>query len=102
MALWWNAGRRMFQRRVLHGYRSVINVLVAFSDLTRYPWTESYFWSQPTMVGDIPPPCRAHASAVAGSCIIIFGGGHSTTYTNDLYILDTRELVSYLQVCSWY
>ena len=41
------------------------------------------------MLGDIPPPCRAHTATLVDRKIYVWGGGEGPTYYNDLYILDT-------------
>ena len=41
------------------------------------------------MLGDLPPPCRAHTAILVDRKLFIFGGGEGPTYYNDLYILDT-------------
>jgi hypothetical protein len=44
--------------------------------------TETFQWSQPVLVGDIPPPCRAHTATLVDKRIFIFGGGEGPTYYN--------------------
>lgn len=46
-------------------------------------------WTHPDVVGDIPPPCRAHTATLVDRKIIVFGGGEGPAYYNDVYILDT-------------
>lgn len=46
-------------------------------------------WSHPDMVGDIPPPCRAHTATLVDRKIVVFGGGQGPTYYNAVYVLDT-------------
>lgn len=42
------------------------------------------------MIGDLPPPCRAHTATLADRRIFVFGGGEGPSYYNSLYILDTQ------------
>ena len=58
-------------------------------DLHAIPCPETLQWTSPEMMGDLPPPCRAHSATVVGTSILIFGGGDGSTYYNHLYVLDT-------------
>ncbi|KAI0337683.1 galactose oxidase [Trametopsis cervina] len=51
--------------------------------------TETMQWSNPSTLGDIPPPCRAHTATLVDRRIVMFGGGESSRYYNDVYVLDT-------------
>lgn len=46
-------------------------------------------WSHPEMLGDIPPPCRAHTATLVDRKIVVFGGGEGPVYYDTTYILDT-------------
>lgn len=46
-------------------------------------------WTHPEVVGDIPPPCRAHTATLVDRKLIVFGGGEGPLYYNEVYILDT-------------
>ncbi|BFZ65030.1 Kelch motif [Saitoella coloradoensis] len=49
-------------------------------------------WGTPTLIGDPPPPCRAHtATLVNKTQIVVFGGGDGPRYNNDVYTLDTSN-----------
>lgn len=50
---------------------------------------DSFYWSVPYMVGDIPMPLRAMTCTAVGKKLVIFGGGDGPTYYNDVYVLDT-------------
>jgi Rab9 effector protein with kelch motifs len=50
---------------------------------------ETMFWSHPQMLGDIPPPCRAHTATLVDRKLVVFGGGQGPQYYNDVYVLDT-------------
>lgn len=50
---------------------------------------ETMHWSQPKIVGDIPPPCRAHTATLVDRKIVVFGGGQGPTYYDKTYVLDT-------------
>ena len=41
------------------------------------------------MLGDIPPPCRAHTATLVDRKIVVFGGGQGPVYYDTTYILDT-------------
>lgn len=41
------------------------------------------------MLGDVPPPCRAHTATLVDRRIVVFGGGEGPAYYNDVYVLDT-------------
>lgn len=41
------------------------------------------------MLGDTPPPCRAHTTTLVDRRLVVFGGGEGPVYRNDVYILDT-------------
>lgn len=51
--------------------------------------TETMQWTHPEVVGDIPPPCRAHTATLVDRKLIVFGGGEGPMYYNEVYILDT-------------
>lgn len=51
--------------------------------------SETMQWSNPSTLGDIPPPCRAHTATLVDRRIVMFGGGESSRYYNDVYVLDT-------------
>ena len=59
------------------------------SDLWTLLWIETMQWSRPDMLGDIPPPCRAHTATLVDRRLVVFGGGEGPVYRNDVYILDT-------------
>ena len=46
-------------------------------------------WCHPDMLGDVPPPCRAHTATLTDRRIVVFGGGEGPVYYNDVYVLDT-------------
>lgn len=46
-------------------------------------------WSHPEMLGDVPPPCRAHTATLVDRKIVIFGGGQGPVYYDSTFILDT-------------
>lgn len=50
---------------------------------------ETMHWSHPEMLGDIPPPCRAHTATLVDRKIVVFGGGQGPVYYDTTYILDT-------------
>ncbi|OBZ74514.1 Dynein alpha chain, flagellar outer arm [Grifola frondosa] len=50
---------------------------------------ETMQWTHPEMLGDIPPPCRAHTATLVDRRIVVFGGGETSVYYNDTYVLDT-------------
>lgn len=41
------------------------------------------------MLGEVPPPCRAHTATLVDRKIVIFGGGQGPVYYDSTYILDT-------------
>ena len=41
------------------------------------------------MLGDVPPPCRAHTATLVDRRIVVFGGGEGPAYYNAVYVLDT-------------
>jgi Rab9 effector protein with kelch motifs len=41
------------------------------------------------MLGDTPPPCRAHTATLVDRKIVVFGGGQGPVYYNTVYVLDT-------------
>jgi hypothetical protein len=53
------------------------------------PRLETMQWSHPEMLGDMPPPCRAHTATLVDRKIVIFGGGQGPVYYDTTYILDT-------------
>ncbi|CAJ0748450.1 23216_t:CDS:2, partial [Entrophospora sp. SA101] len=44
------------------------------------------------VIGEAPPPCRAHSSTLVDKKLFIFGGGDGSVYFNHLYIFDTDTL----------
>lgn len=50
---------------------------------------DSYHWSKPHVVGDIPSPLRAMTCTAVGKKLVVFGGGDGPAYYNDVYVLDT-------------
>lgn len=50
---------------------------------------ETFTWSKPKAVGDLPPPTRAHTAIVVDRRLFIIGGGDGPTYFNETYYLDT-------------
>ncbi|KAI0244378.1 hypothetical protein L0F63_003636, partial [Massospora cicadina] len=55
--------------------------------------TDTMYWSHPQTAGTPPAPRRAHsATLVEGLGLLIFGGGDSSQYYNDLHVLDTVTL----------
>lgn len=55
----------------------------------RWRVAETMQWSHPQMLGDVPPPCRAHTATLVDRRIVVFGGGEGPAYYNDVYVLDT-------------
>lgn len=57
----------------------------------RFGWVfiESFTWSKPKVIGDIPPPTRAHTATVVDKRIFIIGGGDGPSYFNETYYFDT-------------
>jgi hypothetical protein len=61
--------------------------------------SDSNCWSSPTTRGEGPAAREGHSAALIGSKLFVFGGcGRSPddmeeTYFNDLYILDTSEML---------
>ena len=47
-------------------------------------------WTRPEMQGEIPPPCRAHTATLVDRKLVVFGGGQSSTYYSDIWVLDTQ------------
>lgn len=54
-----------------------------------YLSTETMQWSHPQMMGEVPPPCRAHTATLVDRKIVVFGGGQGPIYYDKTYILDT-------------
>ena len=53
--------------------------------------TESYQWSTVQVKGEQMPPLRAHTTTLVGNNLLyIFGGGDGPTYSNDVWVFDTR------------
>ncbi|KAL3958761.1 hypothetical protein ACCO45_006923 [Purpureocillium lilacinum] len=50
---------------------------------------DSFSWSVPHMVGDIPVPLRAMTCTAVGKKLVVFGGGDGPAYYNEVYVLDT-------------
>ena len=50
---------------------------------------ETMQWSNPSTLGEIPPPCRAHTATLVDKKLVIFGGGEGPVYYNEVYVLDT-------------
>lgn len=50
---------------------------------------DSYHWSCPLVVGELPVPLRAMTCTAIGKNLIIFGGGDGPAYYNDVYVLNT-------------
>lgn len=50
---------------------------------------DSFHWSKPHVVGDIPLPLRAMTCTAVGKKLVVFGGGDGPAYYNDVYVLDT-------------
>lgn len=50
---------------------------------------DSFYWSRPHVVGDIPVPLRAMTCTAVGKKLVVFGGGDGPAYYNDVYVLDT-------------
>ena len=46
-------------------------------------------FTRPDMLGELPPPCRAHTATLVDRRLFVFGGGQGNVYYNTLYILDT-------------
>ncbi|KAJ9079797.1 hypothetical protein DSO57_1031799 [Entomophthora muscae] len=64
--------------------------------------TDTMYWSRPQTTGTPPSPRRAHsATLVSGLGIIVFGGGNSSSYYNDLHILDTGIFCSICNSLFW-
>lgn len=50
-------------------------------------------WKYPRTRGSIPPPRYEHSVTAVRSYIFLFGGGNSLRFFNDLYFLDTGEML---------
>jgi N-acetylneuraminic acid mutarotase len=50
---------------------------------------DSFHWSSPHVVGDVPVPLRAMTCTAVGKKLVVFGGGDGPAYYNDIYVLDT-------------
>lgn len=51
--------------------------------------TETMQWSRPKMMGELPPPCRAHSATLVDRKIVFFGGGEDSVYYDKVFVLDT-------------
>ena len=51
------------------------------------------YWTYPECTGDVPSGRRAHTATTVEDRIFLFGGGDGPNYFDELYILDTSELL---------
>ncbi|KAI5479159.1 hypothetical protein MNV49_004019 [Pseudohyphozyma bogoriensis] len=64
---------------------------VCYKDVWRLD-ADSFTWTKPRVIGDIPPVTRAHTATLVDKRLFIFGGGDGPTYYNDTYFFDTLSL----------
>ncbi|KAL8278979.1 hypothetical protein RQP46_008648 [Phenoliferia psychrophenolica] len=62
-----------------------------FSDVWKFD-VDSFHWSKPKVIGEIPPITRAHTAVLVDKRIFIIGGGDGPTYYNETYYFDTVSL----------
>jgi hypothetical protein len=51
--------------------------------------SETFQWSHPETLGQIPPPTRAHTATLVDRKLVIYGGGERGNYYKDVFVLDT-------------
>jgi hypothetical protein len=52
---------------------------------------DSHVWARLCPTGVTLPPLRAHTTTAVGYLLYVFGGGDGPTYSNDVWVYNTRQ-----------